>query len=95
LHYEEFNELKAAENLDVINEFDKFMITFSSNKNAVNRKIFNLLISIDDELKNLIEINDDEIEIKYSKIENNVKMTKNEYEKKKRRKKEMKRIIRS
>jgi len=87
LHYEELNELKAVENSDAINEFDKFMNTFSSNKNAINRKILNLLISTDDELKNLIEINDEEIKMKYSKIENDAKMMKNEYEKKKKREK--------
>jgi hypothetical protein len=87
LHHEELDELKAAENSDAVNEFDKFMNTFSSDKNAINHEILNSLISTDDELKNLIEIDDDEIEIKYSKIENDAKMTKNEYEKKKKKKK--------
>jgi len=82
LHHKEFDELKAAENSDAINEFNKSMNTFSSNKNAINHKIFHSLISTDDELKNLIEIDDDEIEIKYSKLENDAKMMKNEYEKK-------------
>jgi vacuolar-type H+-ATPase catalytic subunit A/Vma1 len=85
LHHEKLDELKAVENLDAINKFDKFMNTFSSNKNAINHEIFNSLISIDDKLKNLIEIDDDEIEMKYSKIENDVKMMKNEYKKKKKK----------
>jgi len=85
LHHEKLNELKAAENSDAVNEFDKFMNTFSSDKNAINHKIFNSLISINDELKNLIEIDDDEIKMKYSKIENDAKMMKNEYEKKKKK----------
>jgi hypothetical protein len=86
LHHEELNELKAVENSDAINEFDKFMNTFSSNKNAINHKILNSLISTDNELKNLIEIDDDEIEMKYSKIKNDTKMMKNEYKKKKKKK---------
>jgi hypothetical protein len=88
LHHEKLDELKAAENSDAVNEFDKFMNTFSSNKNAIDHEIFNSLISTDNELKNLIEIDDDEIEMKYSKIENDVKMMKNEYEKKKKKKDE-------
>jgi translation initiation factor 2 alpha subunit (eIF-2alpha) len=97
LHHEELDELKAAENSDAVNEFDKFMNTFSSDKNAINREIFNSLTLTDDKLKNLIEINDDEIEMKYSKIENDAKMTKNEYEKKKKKKRgeKTKRIMRS
>jgi len=59
LHHEELDELKATENSDAINEFNKFMNTFSSNKNAINCKIFNSLTLTDDELKNLIEIDDD------------------------------------
>jgi len=88
LHHEKFNKLKAIENSDAVNEYDKFMNTFSNNKNAINHKIFNSLILTDDELKNLIEINDDEIEMKYSKIKNDAKIMKNEYEKKKKKKKE-------
>jgi len=86
LHHKELNELKAAKNSDAVNEFNKFMNTFSSNKNAINCKIFNSLILIDNELKNFLEINDDEIEMKYSKIKNDAKMMKNEYEKKKKKK---------
>jgi len=88
LRHEKLNELKAAENSDAINEFNKFMNTFSNDKNAINYEIFNSLISTDDELKNLIEIDDDKIEMKYNKIENDAKMMKNEYEKKKKKKKE-------
>jgi len=88
LHHEELNELKAVENSDAVNEFNNFMNTFFSNKNAINYKILNSLTSTDDKLKNLIEINDDEIKIKYSKIKNDTKMMKNEYEKKKKKKKE-------
>jgi len=89
-HHEEFDELKAAENSDAVNEFDKFMNTFSSDKNAINREIFNSLTSTDDELKDLIEIDDNEIEVKYSKVEDDAKMTKDEYEKKKKKKKKKK-----
>jgi len=55
------------------------MNTFVSNKNVANRKILNSLNSINNELKNLIEINDNETKIKYKKVENNAKMIKNEY----------------
>ncbi len=37
------------------------MNAFSSEKNATNRKIFNLLTSIKNELKDLIKVNNNEI----------------------------------
>ncbi len=55
------------------------MSTFSSDKNVANRKIFNFLNSINNELKNLIKINDNKIKIKYEKVKDNAKMIKNEY----------------
>ena len=63
------------------------MNIFFNEKNATNREIFNLLTSAENELKDLIKVNDDEIKIKYNKINNNAKMIKNEYEKKEKKKK--------
>jgi len=79
LHHEELNELKVAQDSNVINEFDKFVSTFSSDKNVANRKIFNSLNSIDNELKNLIKVNNNEIKVKYEKVENDAKIIENEY----------------
>jgi len=53
--------------------------TFSSDKNVANRKIFNFLYSINNELKNLIKMNNNKVEIKYKKVKNNAKMIENEY----------------
>jgi len=63
LHHEELDELKAAEDSDVVNEFDKFMSTFSSDKNAGNREILNSLTSANNELKDLIKVDDNEIDL--------------------------------
>jgi len=53
--------------------------TFSSDKNVANHKIFNFLYSINNELKNLIKMNNNKVEIKYKKVKNNAKMIENEY----------------
>ncbi len=66
------------------------MNAFSSEKNATNHEILNLLTSIKNELKNLIKVDNDEIKIKYNKIRNDAKMIKNEYKKKEKKKKEKK-----
>ncbi len=66
------------------------MNVFFCEKNATNRKILNSLTSTENESKNLIKVNDDEIKIRYSKMRNDAKMIKNEYEKKKKKKKEKK-----
>ncbi len=44
------------------------MNTFSSEKNATNREILNSLTLTENELKNLIKVDNDEIEIKYNKM---------------------------
>jgi hypothetical protein len=54
--------------------------TFFSDKNVANREILNSLNSINNELKNLIEINDNKIEVKYKKVKNNAKIIEDEYE---------------
>ncbi len=66
------------------------MNAFSSEKNATNRKIFNLLTLTKNELKDLIKVNNNKIIIKYNKINDNTKMIKNEYKKKEKKKKEKK-----
>ncbi len=82
LHYEELNELKAINDLDVIQEFEKFLSAFSNEKNAMKRKIANLTASSDNLSDDIIEINDNDKKIKFSKTKNDVEMMKNEYEKK-------------
>ena len=64
LHYKEFNKLKKAYNLNAINKFKRFKNTFANNKNIVNRKIFNFLRSINNNVKNLIKINNNKVKIK-------------------------------
>jgi len=54
--------------------------TFFSDKNVANREILNSLNSINNELKNLIKINDNKIEVKYKKVKNNAKIIEDEYE---------------
>ena len=66
------------------------MNVFFSEKNATNREILNSLTLTENESKNLIKVNKDEIKIKYNKIRNDAKMIKNEYEKKEKKKKEKK-----
>ncbi len=90
LHHEELEDLKVADNLNAVNEFNKFINTFSSEKNATNREILNLLTSVKNELKNLIKVNNNEIKIRYNKIRDNAKIIKNEYKKKEKKKKEEK-----
>ncbi len=90
LHHEKLEDLKAADNLHVVNKFNKFMSIFFNEKNATNREILNLLTLTENELKNLIKVNNNEIKIKYNKIKDDAKMIKNEYKKKEKKKKEKK-----
>ncbi len=55
------------------------MNTFFSDKNVANCEILNSLNLINNELKNLIKVNDDKIEVKYEKVKDDAKMIKNEY----------------
>ncbi len=82
--------MQAANDSDAVNEFNKFINIFFSEKNATNREILNSLTLIKNELKNLIKINNNEIKIKYNKIRNNAKMIEKKYKKKKKKKKEKK-----
>ncbi len=100
LHHEELNELKTMNDSDVIQEFNKFMSAFSNEKNAIDRKIVNSLDSSDDESDNIIEIDDDDKKMKFSKRDDDANMIENEneyeneykkkYEKKKKKKKKKK-----
>jgi len=83
LHHEELNELKMMNDSDVIQEFNKFMSAFSNEKNAIDRKIVNSLNSSNDESDNIIEIDDDDKKMKFSKRNDDANMIKNEYEYKK------------
>ncbi len=97
LHHEELNELKAMNDSDVIQEFNKFMSAFSNEKNAIDRKIVNSLDSSNDEFDDIIEIDDDDKKVKFSKRNDDADMIENEneyeneykkkYEKKKKKKK--------
>jgi len=100
LHHEELNELKMMNDSDVIQEFNKFMSAFSNEKNAIDRKIVNSLGSSNDESDNIIEIDDNDKKMKFSKRNDNADMIENEneyknkykkkYEKKKKKKKKKK-----
>ena len=92
LHHEELNELKMMNDSDVIQEFNKFMSAFSNEKNAIDRKIVNSLDSSDDESDDIIEIDDDDKKMKFSKRKNDANMieNENEYEKKYKKKYEKK-----
>jgi len=92
LHHEELNDLKTTNDSDVIQEFDKFMSTFSSEKNAVNRKIVKSLDSTDDQSDDIIEIDDDDKKMKFSKRDDDADMieNENEYDKKKKNEKKKK-----
>lgn len=79
LHHEGLNELKATHDPNAINEFEKFKSTFASEKNATNCEILNSLESTNDELEDLIEINDNEVEVKWQKTKNDTKMINDEY----------------
>ncbi len=83
LHHEELNELKMMNDSNVIQEFNKFMSAFSNEKNAIDRKIVNSLNSSNDESDNIIEIDDDDKKMKFSKRNDDANMIKNEYEYKK------------
>ena len=48
----------------------------------MKRKIINLTASLNNLLNDIIKINDNDKKIKFSKTKNDVKMIKNEYEKK-------------
>ncbi len=80
LHHEELNELKMMNDSDVIQEFDKFMSAFSNEKNAIDRKIVNSLGSSNDESDNIIEIDDNDKKMKFSKRNDNADMIENENE---------------
>jgi hypothetical protein len=79
LHYRELNKLKVAQDLNIINEFNKFVNTFFSDKNVANCKILNSFNSINNKLKNLIKVNNNKIKIKYEKVEDNAKIIENKY----------------
>ena len=83
LHHEELNELKMMNDSDVIQEFNKFISAFSNEKNAIDRKIVNSLDSSDDESDNIIEIDNDDKKVKFSKRNDDADIIENEYEYKK------------
>ncbi len=58
------------------------MNIFSNNKNAIDQKIFNSLTLNNNELNNVIEINNDDSKVKYSKKKNNTEIIKYKYKKK-------------
>jgi len=100
LHHKELNELKMMNDSDVIQEFNKFMSAFSNEKNAIDQKIVNSLNSSDDEFDDIIEIDDDDKKVKFSKRNDDADIIENEnkyknkykkkYEKKKKKKKKKK-----
>ncbi len=95
LHHEELNELKTTNDSDVIQEFNKFMSAFLNEKNAIDRKIVNSLDSSDDESDDIIEIDDNDKKMKFSKRNDDADMieNENEYEKKYEKKKKNDEII--
>ena len=100
LHHEELNELKMMNDSNVIQEFNKFMSAFLNEKNAIDWKIVNSLDSSNDEFDDIIEIDNDDKKIKFSKRNDDADMIENEneykneykkkYEKKKKKKKKKK-----
>jgi len=96
LHHEELNELKMMNNSNIIQEFNKFMSAFSNEKNAIDQKIVNSLDSSNDESDDIIEIDDDDKKMKFSKRNDDANMIeneneyKNEYKKKYKKKKKKK-----
>ncbi len=92
LHHEELNELKTTNDSDVIQEFNKFISAFSNEKNAIDWKIVNSLDSSDDESDDIIEIDNNDKKMKFSKRNDDANMIENEneykkkYEKKKKKK---------
>ncbi len=103
LHHEELNELKIMNDSDVIQEFNKFMSAFLNEKNAIDWKIVNLLDSSNDESDDIIEIDENDKKIKFSKRNDDADMIENKneykneykkkYEKKKKKKKKNDEII--
>ncbi len=89
LHHEELNDLKTMNDSDVIQEFNKFMSAFLSEKNAIDRKIVKSLDSTDDQFDDIIEIDDDDKKMKFSKRDDDADMieNKNKYDKKKKNEK--------
>jgi len=81
------NELKTMNDSNVIQEFNKFMNAFSNEKNAIGWKIVNSLDSSNDESDDIIEIDDDDKKMKFSKRNNDADMIKNKNEYKKKYKK--------
>jgi len=64
LYYRRFDKLKKTHNLYTINKFERFKITFASNKNIANCKISNSLRSTNNNSKNLTKINNNRIKIR-------------------------------
>jgi len=48
LHHKKLNDLKIMNNSNIIQEFNKFMNAFLSEKNAINKKIVKSLDLTDD-----------------------------------------------
>ncbi len=90
LHHEELNELKMMNDSDVIQEFNKFMSAFSNEKNAIDQKIVNSLDSSNDESDDIIEIDNDDKKMKFSKRNDDADMIENENEYKKKYEKKYK-----
>ena len=95
LHHEELNELKTTNDSDVIQKFNKFMSAFSNEKNAIDRKIVNSLDLSNDESDDIIEIDNNDKKVKFSKRDDDADMieNENEYEKKYEKKKKNDEII--
>ncbi len=79
-------------NSNIIQEFNKFMNAFLSEKNAINKKIVKSLDLTDDQSDDIIEIDDDNKNMKFSKRNNDANMieNKNEYDEKKKNEKKKK-----
>jgi len=92
LHHEELNDLKMMNDSDVIQEFDKFMSAFLSEKNAIDKKIVKSLDSTDDQSDDIIEIDDDDKKMKFSKRNDDADIieNENEYDEKKKNEKKKK-----
>jgi len=92
LHHEELNNFKMMNDSDVIQEFDKFMSAFLSEKNTIDKKIVKSLDSTDDQSDDIIEIDDDDKKMKFSKRNDDADMieNKNEYDEKKKNEKKKK-----
>jgi len=75
---------------NVIQEFDKFISAFSSEKNVINKKIIKSLDSTDDQLDDIIEIDNDDKKMKFSKKDDDADIIENENEYNKKKKNEKK-----